>query len=140
MSANTAMPAIGNSCRTDLRTISEYEISVISGTRSASGPLVIDPNPIAAQASTGRSSQNARIATVVQNASALSMIVVRAYARTSGIVASASAASQPVSGPQRRVPNHTTTISVASVHRYAGNRAAVSVGPSTSMLAAAAAK
>jgi hypothetical protein len=68
------------------------------------------------------------------------MIVVRAYARTSGMVASANPASQPASAPQRRRANRTTTINVASVNRYAGRRAAVSVGPSTSITAAAAAK
>ena len=77
---------------------------------------------------------------MVQNASALSMIVVRAYASTSGIVASASAASHPASMPQRRLTNHMTTISVASVNRYAGRRAAVSVGPITSITTAADAK
>ncbi len=111
-----------------------------SGIKIATGPLVIDPSPIAAQASTGRSSQNARIASVVQNESVLSMIVARAYAMTSGIVASASAASHAASAPQRRRTNTTTRASVASVNRYAGRRAAASVGPKTSMLAAAAAK
>ena len=68
------------------------------------------------------------------------MIVVRAYASTSGIVASASAASHPASVPQRRRTNQTTTTSVASVNKNAGRRAAVSVGPRTSITAAADAK
>src|SRR5205085_12039137 len=119
---------------------SAYGMSAASGIRIATGPLVIAPNPIAAHARTGRSSQNARMAIVVQNDSVLSMIAVRAYASTSGIVASASPASQPVSFPQRRRANQTTTTSVASVNRYAGRRAAVSLGPRNSMTAAAAAK
>ena len=57
------------------------------------------------------------MANVVQKDSALSMIVVRAYARTSGMVASASPASQPASFPQRRRANQTTTTIVASVKR-----------------------
>ena len=80
------------------------------------------------------------MARVLQNASALSKIVVRAYASTSGIVASASPASQPVSGLQRRRANRTTTTSVAMVKSNAGRRAAASVGPSTFIVTAATAK
>ena len=138
--AKTAMPATEKSRRTGLPVSSAYGISVISGTSSATGPFVRAPTPIAAQGRIGRSSQNAMMAIVVQQASALSKIVVRAYARTSGVVASARPASQPVSDPQRRRPNRTTTTMVTIVNRKAGRRAAVSVGPRTSITPAAAAK
>src|SRR5882672_3939856 len=108
--------------------------------RIATGPLVNAPSAIAAHARIGRSSQNARMAAVVQKASVLSKMVARAYAITIGIVASASPASQPASGPQRRRANATITAMVASVNSRAGSRAAVSVGPSTSIVNAAAAK
>jgi len=56
------------------------------------------------------------------------------------MVAYASPASQPASSPQRRCANHTSSAIVASVARYAGRRAAASVGPKSSIMAAAAAK
>ena len=48
------------------------------GIAMATGPLVSVPTPIAAQASTGRSSTNARIAAVVHRLSVLSKIAARA--------------------------------------------------------------
>ena len=56
------------------------------------------------------------------------------------MVAYASPASQPASSPQRRRANHASRAMVASVAMKAGSRAAVSVTPVSSMIAAAAAK
>src|SRR6266705_1799917 len=55
------------------------------------------------------------------------------------MVAYASPASQPASSPQRRRANHTSSAIVASVARYAGRRAAASVGPTSPIMAAVAA-
>jgi len=76
----------------------------------------------------------------MKNVSALSKITVRANAITSGIERNTIAATQDVSPPQTLRANRNSSAAVASVKRYAGSRAATSVGPSTSIAAASAAK
>ncbi len=56
------------------------------------------------------------------------------------MVAYDSPASQPAAGPQRRRANQTSSATVASVAMYAGRRAALSLGPNSSISPAAAAK
>ncbi len=76
----------------------------------------------------------------MKNESALSKITVRANAIVSGIDKYAIVATHASSTPHTRRPNQNTIAAVASVNRYAGSRAASSVGPSTSIAPASAAK
>jgi hypothetical protein len=106
----------------------------------AMGPFTRTPTPIATQPRTGRPSHSHSTAAATQAARALSKMTVREYPETSGIVASARAASQPAAAPQRRRAQRPTSTREARVNSHAGSRAARSVGPSTSIAAAAAAK
>jgi hypothetical protein len=65
---------------------------------------------------------------------------VRANAITSGMERKTIAATYGVSPPQTLRAKKNSTAAVARVKRYAGNRAASSVGPRTSITAASAAK
>ena len=80
------------------------------------------------------------MATVTKNASALSKITVRENATVSGVASVAMAAIMASLLVHSRRANQKTNAAVASVKRNAGNRAAVSVGPSNSIAAASAAK
>src|ERR1051325_606556 len=80
------------------------------------------------------------MATAMKNASALSKITVREKATVSGVASVAIAAIIASFHVHKRRANHHTNAAVASVKRYAGSRAAVSVGPITSIAAASAAK
>ena len=75
-----------------------------------------------------------------KNVSALSKMTVRANAIVSGIARKTIAATYGVSPPHTRRANQNSIAAVASVKRYAGRRAASSVGPKTSIAAASAAK
>ena len=81
---------------------------------------------------------NAHNAATTKNISALSKITVRANATVNGIARNTIAVTYG-STPIRRA-NQNSTAAVASVNRYAGSRAASSVGPRTSMSAPSAAK
>src|SRR3954471_8085460 len=112
----------------------------------ATGPFVSTPKAMEAHAridqrrSSSTASQNAQIATTMKKASALSKMTVRANAIASGIDRNTIAAMSPSSSLHHRRANQNATAVVANVKSSAGSRAAASVGPSTSMAAASAAK
>ena len=76
----------------------------------------------------------------MKNDSALSKITVRENATDSGDASVAMNASHASASPHSRRANHHAAAAVAIVKSNAGSRAAVSVGPSTSIAAASAAK
>ena len=125
----------------------EYGIATSSGTANATGPFVKTPRPIESQAialhlrsSVSIAKYSVTIATTMKNVSALSKITVRENASTSGMDRNAIVAINASSSPHTRRANQKRSAAVKSVKRYAGNRAASSVGPSTSIANASAAK
>ena len=77
---------------------------------------------------------------VMNSARALSKITVRENATANGVARKTIAAMIASSPPHTRLANHQRNAAPAIVKRNAGRRAAVSVGPSTSITAASAAK